>query len=175
MLKKIGLGFVAVIVLLVVFAYALPREVHVERSVVIVAAPEAIYPLLVNLKAGQAWSPWAGKDPDAKYTFEGPDAGVGCKMSWSGNSDVGVGTQVVTAVQPNKRVETELDFGDQGKAKAFFILEDKGGKTTVTWGLDTDMGNNPIGRWMGLFMDGMVGTDYEKGLANLKALVEKKA
>ena len=34
------------------------------------------------------------------------------------------------------------------------------------------MGMNPMGRWMGLMMDGMVGADYDQGLANLKALVE---
>lgn len=96
-------------------------------------------------------------------------------MSWTGKSDVGVGTQIVTAVEPNKRVETSLDFGEQGKAKALFILEGKDGKATVLWGFDTDMGNNPIGRWMGLFMDSMVSSDYEEGLSSLKALVEKKA
>jgi hypothetical protein len=34
------------------------------------------------------------------------------------------------------------------------------------------MGVNPVGRWMGLMMDRWVGADYERGLANLKALVE---
>ena len=36
-----------------------------------------------------------------------------------------------------------------------------------------DMGMNPIGRWMGLTMDGMVGKDFDTGLASLKALAEK--
>jgi len=31
---------------------------------------------------------------------------------------------------------------------------------------------NPMGRWMGLMMDGWVGPDYETGLSNLKSLVE---
>jgi effector-binding domain-containing protein len=39
--------------------------------------------------------------------------------------------------------------------------------------MDSDMGNNPIGRWFGLCMDNMIGADYEKGLAKLKEVSEK--
>jgi hypothetical protein len=35
------------------------------------------------------------------------------------------------------------------------------------------MGSNILFRWMTLFVDGMVGKDFEGGLANLKALAEK--
>jgi len=42
----------------------------------------------------------------------------------------------------------------------------------VKWGFATDMGMNPIARWMGLMMDRWVGADYQKGLARLKDLVE---
>jgi hypothetical protein len=34
------------------------------------------------------------------------------------------------------------------------------------------MGNNPIGRWMGLMLDGLVGADYERGLEQLRQTVE---
>ena len=34
------------------------------------------------------------------------------------------------------------------------------------------MGARPAGRWLGLMMDNWVGADYERGLSNLKALVE---
>ena len=42
----------------------------------------------------------------------------------------------------------------------------------MTWGLEADMGNAPVGRYMGLMMDRWVGGDFEAGLARLKALVE---
>ena len=47
------------------------------------------------------------------------------------------------------------------------------GGTQVTWTMNGDMGANPLYRWMGLFMDKMVGPDFDAGLANLKALAEK--
>ncbi len=42
----------------------------------------------------------------------------------------------------------------------------------MIWGLNTDMGAGPVGRWAGLMMDGMIGPDYETGLARLQAAVE---
>jgi hypothetical protein len=44
--------------------------------------------------------------------------------------------------------------------------------THVTWYADGDMGFNPINRYFGLFMDGFIGPDLAKGLANLKKKVE---
>jgi len=80
-------------------------------------------------------------------TFDGPAAGVGNKMTRaSENPQVGNGTQEITASAPNERVESAPRFGD--------------------------MGLNPVGRWMGLMMDGWIGPDFETGLGNLKTLVE---
>jgi hypothetical protein len=56
-----------------------------------------------------------------------------------------------------------------------WTFERAGGGTVVTWGIDADMGNSPIGRWMGLMMDRWVGTDFEAGLTNLKTVVEDGA
>jgi len=42
----------------------------------------------------------------------------------------------------------------------------------ATWGFHNDIGFNPIGRFFGLMMDGMLGPDYEDGLARLKKVAE---
>ena len=114
------------------------------------------------------------RDPDVKTTYSGPDSGVGSKLAWSSeHPQVGNGNQEIILSEPDQRVETALDFGEMGLAKAGFLLEENAGVTTVTWTLDTDMGSNPVGRWMGLMMDRWVGADYELGLSNLKSLIEK--
>lgn len=172
-LKRVLLGLLALLVLLVAVAFVLPRTVHVERSVAIAAPPEAVFPLVNSFRRFNEWSPWAGLDPNTKYTFEGPDEGVNAKMSWSGNSDVGTGVQTILESVPSSHVKTSLDFGDQGAAIASFTLTPDGAGTKVTWSFDTDLGMNPIARWFGLFFDGMVGKDYESGLSRLKALAER--
>ncbi|KNG92718.1 SRPBCC family protein [Pseudaestuariivita atlantica] len=160
-------------ILFVVIGMILPREVTVARSITINAPPEDVFPHVNSMKATEAWSPWLSRDPATKLVYSGPDAGTGARLEWaSDNPQVGVGSQVITASTENERVETALDFGDMGTANAAFLLVDAGGATEVTWTLETDMGGNPVGRWMGLMMDRWVGADYERGLANLKALVE---
>lgn len=172
MLKNIVIGIVGLVVLLVVGAYLLPRVVHVERTVVINASAEEIFPLVNDYARFNDWSPWAHRDPDAIYEFSDVTSGVGAEMRWSGNAQVGTGRQEITLSEPYSRIETWLDFGAQGTAEAFFTFEPVDGGTEVTWGFDSDMGMNPIGRYMGLMMDTWVGGDYETGLNNLKALVE---
>ncbi len=155
-------------------AYLQPAEVTIERDIVIDAPAEKVYPHVSSFKNFNAWSPWAKIDPNTKYVFEGPEAGEGAKMSWtSDHPNVGNGSQEITAATANKRVESALSFDGQPPAKAVFVLEPAGeGKTKVTWEFHGDMGMNPIGRWMGLMIEKYLGPDYEKGLANLKEVVE---
>jgi len=160
-------------VVLAAVAFLLPREVAVTRFAVINAPPSAVFPWVNSLQKTAEWSPWMGLDPDIQVTFEGPEAGVGNVMSWvSAKPEVGSGRQEITLSTPDARVESALDFGDMGTAQASFDLVPEGAGTRVTWGLVSDMGNNPIGRYMGLMLDRWVGADYEKGLAALKAKVE---
>lgn len=61
---------------------------------------------------------------------------------------------------------------EQGTAFGGFNFKKEGEATVVTWYMDSDMGWNPIGRIFGLFMDGMLGPDFEKGLADIKKVSE---
>lgn len=174
MAKKILLGVVAVIVLLVLAGFLMPGQVHVERSVVVNAPPAAVFPHLCDFESSQKWSPWATRDENLENSYTGTPCTVGYENTWkSDHPQVGNGSQAITAIEQDKRVETALDFGENGTAEAQFTLVPEGEGTKVTWGFDMDAGMNPIARWMGLFMDGWIGPDYEKGLANLKAQVEK--
>lgn len=172
--KRIALGLLIVIAVFVAVSYLLPRHVIVERQVTIDAPPEEVFPFVNSLQSGTEWSPWTVRDPDMEVTFEGPEEGVGNTMVWRSDVDtVGNGRQEIVESIENERVDTLLDFGEMGTADAWIDLEDVGGGTQVTWGLDVDMGMNPIGRWMGLMMDRLVGPDYEAGLMNLQDIVEE--
>jgi carbon monoxide dehydrogenase subunit G len=174
-LKKLLLGLIFLVVILAVVGLLLPSKVHVERATTINAPAETIHALISDFHNFNQWSPWAQIDPNTRYTFEGPASGVGAKMKWnSDNSKVGSGSQEITADDPNL-VKVALDFGPHGTAIASFKLEPEGSGTKVTWGFDTDFGYNLMGRYFGLMMERWIGADYEKGLAALKSLAEKKA
>lgn len=172
-LRNLLIGIVVLIVLAVGVAYLLPRNVVVEREVVVNAPPEEVFDHVSSLQAFAEWSPWNDYDPDMSVTFSGPETGVGNVMEWSSeHPQVGEGRQEIVEVIENELVRTTLDFGGMGTAEAWWALSPAEGGTRVVWGLNADMGMNPAGRWMGLFLDGLIGADYDSGFARLRAAVE---
>jgi hypothetical protein len=105
-------------------------------------------------------------------TTEGP----GAWYKWeSDNAEVGKGKLTITEALPARKVDTRLEFEGSNAATGGWELTDLNGATGVKWFMTIDMGNNPIGRWMGfLAMDKMIGAQFEKGLNNLKKIAEKK-
>jgi effector-binding domain-containing protein/carbon monoxide dehydrogenase subunit G len=180
-LKRLVVLLVVLVVLAIGVAFVLPGSAHVERSITIARPPSVVFAVLNSFRRFNDWSPWVGKDPQAHYTISGPVAGVGAKESWVGDPrTVGSGSQEIIESKPNESVTMALDFGDMGKATARFLLSADGKGARVTWTLDTQAplaldGHllwNATGRYIGLFMDKMVGPDYESGLAKLKTLSE---
>ena len=174
MVRNIIIGLVGLVVILVGVAFVLPQNVHVERSTVIAAAPDDVFDVVNDLTRSKEWGPWYKREPDMQLTFDGPPQGVGAKISWKSETQ-GEGSQEIVESTPFSLVKTKLDFGDQGTAYATMKLDVVEGGTNVVWSMDTDVGMNPIGRYMGLMFDTWIGKDYEEGLANLKKLVEEGA
>ncbi len=172
-LKRIGLVLAVGFVLFLVVGFLLPRQVHVERSVAIDAPPTTVFALLGGFRMFHRWSPWHGLDPNLRYTYSGPDFGAGATIEWAGDpKTVGSGRQEIVEARSPDRILFALYFGPDGRATGEYTLSAEGDDTRVTWGFDTDLGVNPLGRYFGLMMDGMVGKDFEKGLASLKILAE---
>lgn len=174
-LKRLILGIVLLASVMGAVAFALPRHVIVERSTAINAPENDVFPYVNDLRKFTEWSPWAGRDPDIRYDFSGAAQGVGAKMQWSSDeSGVGEGTQEIVESEPGKLVVVALEFADRGPASARYELRPSGAGTRVIWGLNADIGNNPLSRWKGLLFDRWIGEDYERGLARLKELVERE-
>jgi len=174
MVRNIIIGVVVFIAVVVGVAFVLPQKVHVERSTIIAASPDQVFAVVNDLTRAKEWGPWYKRDPNMQLTFEGPPAGVGAKLKWNSAAE-GEGSQEIIESEPFQTLKTKLDFGQQGTAIATFQLATVEGGTKVTWSMDTDVGMNPVMRYMGLMFDTWVGEDYEEGLANLKQLVEAQA
>ena len=174
MLRNIVIGLVSLVVVLVGVAFVLPRVAHVERAIVVGASPEEVFSVVNDLTRFNDWSPWAKLDPNAKYVIDGVPTGVGARMSWT-SQKLGAGSQEIIESEPYKTVKTKLEFDGQGPSISTFTFAPTDGGTKVVWGFDSDLGNNPVSRYMGLMFDSWIGKDYESGLASLKALVEAQA
>jgi hypothetical protein len=178
MIKTVALIIIVALVVAVggVLAYAAtkPDTFRVQRSASIKAPPDKIFPLLNDFQRWGSWSPYEGKDPAMKRTYSGAAKGKGAVYEWDGDKNVGTGRMEIADTAPPSKVTLKLDFVKPFTAHNIveFTLEPRGETTNITWAMH---GPVPyVAKVMHVIfdMDKMVGTDFEVGLAKLKALSE---
>jgi hypothetical protein len=159
--KKILLTIAGLIGLSVIIGLFLPKTYHVERSAVINAPADKVYPFISTFRRWPEWIAWTtNKYPDMTMKFGDTDTGVGAGYSWAGKSS-GNGAITFTALDPGKSIGYHLDFENgQYLSTGTISLVPDGSAMKVTWTNDGDLGASPIGRWFGLFMDRMMGPDF---------------
>jgi len=174
MLKKIGITVLVVILIFLIIIALQPGNFRVARSITIAAPPEIVFAQVNDLKKWETWSPWVKIDPAMKQTYQGPPAGTGATSQWAGNKDVGEGRMTITESRPNELIRFSLEFFKPmaGTSTAEFNFVPGENQTTVTWSMTGR--NNFIAKAICLFMnmDTMVGSQFEKGLAQLKLNAE---
>jgi hypothetical protein len=161
---------------LMVFISRQPADFKISRTLTMAASEEEIFGHINDLRRFNLWSPWAKMDPHVKQSFDGAEEGKGAIMRWEGNSKVGQGSMEIVQSRPFSFIQCRMEFLKPMKATniAEFVLKPSpGGETSVIWTMSGT--NNFISKAMNLVLsiDRMVGTEFEKGLANLKALVEQ--
>jgi uncharacterized protein YndB with AHSA1/START domain len=169
--KIIGAVVGVFIVILVIVVTMQPSEAHLEKSIVINAPSATIFPYVSNLKKFNEWSPWDKMDPDVKHTYEGTEGTVGSKMNWNGPK-TDTGSMWVEEIDPDKSVKMGLQFGNfDAKYHCKFILSPEGTSTKVTWTYDGP-NDGLTGKALWVFMGTLLGTQFQDGLKDLKAMVE---
>lgn len=168
----LALAFIAILVIVVIAGR--PDDFVVSRRITIAAPPGEVFPHVNVLRNWEAWNPWGKLDPNCSWTYSGPLAGVGASYAWEGNHKVGAGRNTITESLPGEMVRLRLEFLKPMTAtnSADFTFQPAAGQTIVTW---TMSGNsNLAGKIFGLFMncETMIGGQFEKGLAQMKSVVE---
>ena len=175
MLRSIVIAAVVLVAAVLVFAATRRDDFKVQRSIVVKAAPERILPLITDFRRWPEWSPYEKLDPAMKRIHAGAPRGVGAVYEWEGNGKAGAGRMEIKEVRAPSRVTIQLDFTKpvEGRNVAEFALEPRAGGTEVIWSM---RGPSPyLMKLMGIFvnLDRMIGSDFENGLANLKAVAER--
>jgi len=177
LLSIILMAIVVIVVGLVVVVAMQPADFSVTRSTQIAAPPATVFAQVNDFHNWEAWSPWAKLDPNMQTTYEGAAEGTGAIYSWVGNSEVGEGRMEITDSRPSEQVTIDLEFIKPFAATntTVFDFQPVGDQTEVTWTMSGK--NGFVAKAMCLFMDmdGMVGGDFEKGLAKMKEVSEQKA
>jgi len=165
----------AVALAMVTFASARPNDFSVKRSAEIKAAPDKIFALINDFRQWPKWSPWERLDPNLKRTLSGAESGRGSVYEWEGDKKVGAGRMEILDSVPPSRIDIKLSFLKPFKAenRTVFTITPVGGTSQVLWEMTGT--SNLTFKIMGMFMsmDKMVGRDFEKGLAAMKAEAER--
>jgi hypothetical protein len=177
MLKKILLGLAAALAAVLIAAAFQPGTFEIKRSLAIAAPPLVLFEQVNDHRKFAVWNPWMKLDPAVKITYSGPDSGIGSVCTWEGNSEIGAGAATIVQSKPGELVRQRMDWKKpmEGTSTVDFTFRPEGGKTAITWHMYGPQ--TYIGKVMCLFMDmdEMVGGQFEKGLADLKALAEAGA
>jgi hypothetical protein len=176
-MRRILLGIVGIIALLLVIALVLKKDYAVVREITINKPKAEVFNYIKYLKNQDDYSVWAKMDPNMKKEYRGTDGTVGFVSAWDSKEDnVGKGEQEIKQINEGDRIDMELRFIEPFEANdnAYMTTESiSENETKVKWGFNGRM-DYPMNLML-LFMnmDEMLGKDLETGLQNLKANLEK--
>lgn len=161
------------VAVLAVFVAVQPSTFRITRVATLSAPAATVFEQVNDLHKWQTWSPWARIEPEARLTFDGPPAGVGASYAWVGKKN-GVGRMTIFESHPSELIKFKLDFEKPFVAHNIseFTFKSEGSQTVVTWSMTGQ--NNFISKAFGLIIncDKLVGSQFESGLQNLKAVTE---
>ena len=174
MLIKTLIALAGIAIVVVVVVASRPAQFRVARTARIAAKPPAVFAQVNDFHQWDAWNPWAKLDPAMKQSYAGAPAGVGAVYTWAGNSQVGEGRMTVTESRPSELIRIKMEFLKPfaSTSTAEFTFRPEGDHTVVTWSMDGR--NNFMAKAIHLVMnmDRMIGGQFEKGLAQMKAVAE---
>lgn len=173
-----ALKIILIIVLVLFGAYCiwmatLPSEYHVERSITVNAPREEVYAEVADFQNWEAWSPWKQMDSTMTFKYGAQTSGTGATYTWTSESS-GNGSQKFTAVYPSDSLKTEINFEGMGNSQGLWTFtETDDNQTHVSWSFEGEMGF--FSRIWIVFMDQMVGPQFENGLMGIKEIAEVKS
>lgn len=171
MIKRILVGLVTLVVLLVIISFFLPSSYRVSRTAVIKAPVEKVFAEFNDFNSWAQWNTFDDEYTDIKYNTSNPSAGAGAKQTWT--SKKGNGAMEITESVPNKQIKMTLRFeGFDDPMLGDFQFAPVAEGTQVTWTDEGKTGNNPFFKYMCLMMDSMIGGNMEKSFANVKKICE---
>jgi hypothetical protein len=176
LLKRIGLGLGVLLGLFLLIGILMPRRFEVTKEIVVSRPVTEVYNYLKFLKNQEVYGVWYNMDPNMERSYEGSDGQIGFKMSWASNKkEVGKGSQAITALYENQRIETLLQFEEPFSSTSNSFLETEllaPGQTKIRWGMTGDF-PYPMNVFLPFMnLEEAIGKDLEVGLRAVKGILE---
>ncbi|MFY9658849.1 MAG: SRPBCC family protein [Methylocystis sp.] len=150
-----------------------PDRFVVSRSRTIAAPQRTLFTLVNDLHRFESWSPWAEFNSSDDKTFEGPRAGEGASLVWSGDRRAGKIT--IVSSKADESVEIKLDMQKPVAAQndVHFLITPEGQGSKVEWTLVGRRGLLDKAMNLLLRYDAKIGAQFERGLVRLEETATK--
>ncbi|MFT6815977.1 MAG: effector-binding domain-containing protein [Sphingobacteriales bacterium] len=173
-LKTLGIVLIALVVIVVIVSFFLPKEMSIEVSQDVDAEPMAAYMQVEDLEARNEWSTWSSVDTGMTTTVGETSKGVGASWSWDGPKS-GKGYLTILEAEPYKSVTCEVVFEgaeDRPAIETWTFMPNDDNGTTVTYVYNGKM-NSIVEKYISaLFMKGMMTDMYVAALSSIKKRAE---
>lgn len=172
-LIEILISFAIVAALMLLVGLVLPSSRHLSESVETNRKMTIVFDTLNSLRRFSDWNPLVLHDPRAKLELSGPVSGVGAKLSYDSDTNVGDGSWEIIESVPRQSVKYAIENNKRGHDKTTeFILTPTGRgaikrNVQITQTYRVDYGWNLLGRYAGLYVSRHVGDDLKLGLSRL--------
>lgn len=165
-LKIIGFTLIGLLLIVIVVGYMQPSKVELSVSKVVDAPVCAAFDHVNDLEKRTQWSPWEQVDSAMSIQYGQVKKGLGANYSWE-SPEQGHGELRYIEVEKNKRIKSEIDFGQSTKSYGTMTFQEVPDGTKVTWKFETNLGSNPFQRIFGVIVKTAIKTSFEGGLKNL--------
>lgn len=165
-LKYLFLLLLLTLVALTVFVATQKGIFSIERSKVINSPRATVYNYVNDFRNYEDFESWSLEDPSMRMTFPSKTIGNGASYSWEGAE--GIGNAITLKTKDGESIQQKIKF-DGTEADVNWNFKDTlGGKTVVTWKAKGTMSFLfKIYTALNGGSDNVIGTIYEKSLANI--------
>lgn len=172
-LKIVGIILLVLLALVFIIPLFLPGSFHVTRTDEVEKPIEQVFKAATDYSLRAKWDPWLEQEPGAEVHVENVPGMVGSWYEWKGE-EIGSGRMEILEVEMPRKIVASLKFIEPFESESTVIweFEDMKGKTKVTWGFKGTAAY-PLERIFLANIDGQIGPDFKRGLANFKSMVEE--
>jgi hypothetical protein len=178
---KIFIGIIialgGIIVLLLIIGLFVKKDYSVAKEIIVNKSKSVVFEYLKFLKNQNKFSVWASMDANMKTEYRGTDGTEGFVSVWeSENKNVGKGEQEILKIVNGERIDYEIRFIKPFASTSWanmIVASANENQTRVYWEFTGKMKYPTNLTLLFMNMEKMVGNDLEKGLQNLKTIMDK--
>ena len=173
--KRIALGLLAFVGLLLIVALFVKNDYKVEREISINKPREQVFDYVRFTRNHDHFNKWILSDPLIQKSYRGTDGTEGFVYAWRSDGNAGQGEQAISHIQPNEQVDFALHFIKPFESNALTYMKTEpiaANQTKLTWSM-AGKNHYPL-NLLNLFVPGLLGSDMSTSLHTLKELLEKQ-